>query len=186
VRVTSPAWRPSGEAPACPTCDRSATLNDHFERDQRPPLFAGHDRRRMVAEEPAVRLGLLDFRVHKLQSSGIAMWSMERWRRSCPASQRGWRHDPAIQIRHHVATGDKVRGARRAALPRPKALLRQSLDPARGVREDGPGPIGHANAAETLDTYSHLWPDSDDRTREAVDQVLARVLADSLRTEALS
>jgi len=23
--------------------------------------------------------------------------------------------------------------------------------------------LGHANAAETLDTYSHLWPDSDDR-----------------------
>ncbi len=32
--------------------------------------------------------------------------------------------------------------------------------------------LGHANAAETLDTYSHLWPDSDDRTREAVDLVL--------------
>jgi integrase len=24
--------------------------------------------------------------------------------------------------------------------------------------------LGHASAAETLDTYSHLWPDSDDRT----------------------
>ena len=35
---------------------------------------------------------------------------------------------------------------------------------------------------ETLDTYSHLWPDSDDRTREAVDLVLAEFLADSLRT----
>lgn len=32
--------------------------------------------------------------------------------------------------------------------------------------------LGHASAAETLDTYSHLWPDSDDRTREAVDAVL--------------
>jgi len=43
--------------------------------------------------------------------------------------------------------------------------------------------LGHANAAETLDTYSHLWPDSDDRTREAVDLVLADLLADSLRTK---
>ncbi|MFC5141027.1 tyrosine-type recombinase/integrase [Actinomycetospora rhizophila] len=34
--------------------------------------------------------------------------------------------------------------------------------------------LGHATAAETLDTYSHLWPDSDDRTREAVDTVLRR------------
>ena len=32
--------------------------------------------------------------------------------------------------------------------------------------------LGHATAAETLDTYSHLWPDRDDRTRVAVDSVL--------------
>lgn len=32
--------------------------------------------------------------------------------------------------------------------------------------------LGHATAAETLDTYSHLWPDSEDRTRAAVDSVL--------------
>lgn len=29
--------------------------------------------------------------------------------------------------------------------------------------------LGHASATETLDTYSHLWPDSEDRTRDAVD-----------------
>jgi integrase len=43
---------------------------------------------------------------------------------------------------------------------------------------------GHATAAETLDTYSHLWPDQDDSTRTAVDSVLG-VLApggDSVRT----
>jgi integrase len=32
--------------------------------------------------------------------------------------------------------------------------------------------LGHKSAVETLDTYSHLWPDSEDRTREAVDSVL--------------
>lgn len=32
--------------------------------------------------------------------------------------------------------------------------------------------LGHASATETLDTYSHLWHDSDERTREAVDGVL--------------
>jgi integrase len=32
--------------------------------------------------------------------------------------------------------------------------------------------LGHASASETLDTYSHLWPDSDDRTRQAIDLVL--------------
>ncbi|MCW2736098.1 site-specific integrase [Nocardioides sp.] len=41
--------------------------------------------------------------------------------------------------------------------------------------------LGHASAAETLDTYSHLWPDSDDRTRDAVDAVLG-ARADSVRT----
>lgn len=41
--------------------------------------------------------------------------------------------------------------------------------------------LGHASAAETLDTYSHLWPDSDDRTREAIDTAFG-LRADSLRT----
>ena len=29
--------------------------------------------------------------------------------------------------------------------------------------------LGHANASETLDTYSHLWPSDQDRIRDAVD-----------------
>ncbi len=41
--------------------------------------------------------------------------------------------------------------------------------------------LGHTTAAETLDTYSHLGPDSEDRTREAVDRVLGHS-ADSVRT----
>jgi integrase len=32
--------------------------------------------------------------------------------------------------------------------------------------------LGHASASETLDTYAHSWPDSEDRTRAAVDGVL--------------
>ena len=43
--------------------------------------------------------------------------------------------------------------------------------------------LGHASAVETLDTYSHLWPDSDDRTRDAIDSVLG-FAADALRMEA--
>ncbi|GAA4558968.1 site-specific integrase [Pseudonocardia xishanensis] len=39
--------------------------------------------------------------------------------------------------------------------------------------------LGHATAAETLDTYAHLWPDSDDRTREAIDSVLEASPADA-------
>jgi integrase len=33
--------------------------------------------------------------------------------------------------------------------------------------------LRHASAKTTLDTYAHLWPDSDDSTRAAVDKVLA-------------
>ncbi|MGH4014352.1 MAG: tyrosine-type recombinase/integrase [Pseudonocardiaceae bacterium] len=29
--------------------------------------------------------------------------------------------------------------------------------------------LGHSSAAVTLDTYTHLWPDSDDQTRKAVE-----------------
>lgn len=46
--------------------------------------------------------------------------------------------------------------------------------------------LGHSSASVTLDTYSHLWPDANDRTRKAaaglVDQALGSA-ADALRTE---
>lgn len=41
--------------------------------------------------------------------------------------------------------------------------------------------MGHASAMVTLDVYGHLWPDSDDKTRSAVDAFLAPG-ADRLRT----
>lgn len=41
--------------------------------------------------------------------------------------------------------------------------------------------LRHASATTTLDTYSHLWPDSDDATRTAVETVLV-ARADYLRT----
>jgi integrase len=36
--------------------------------------------------------------------------------------------------------------------------------------------LGHASAKETLDTYSHLWPDSEDRTRRAVDAAFTHTM----------
>jgi integrase len=42
--------------------------------------------------------------------------------------------------------------------------------------------LGHSSAGITLDTYAHLWPDSDDRTRDAVEAALSAV-ADPVRTE---
>jgi integrase len=44
--------------------------------------------------------------------------------------------------------------------------------------------LGHATAAETLDTYSHLWVDADDTTRTAVESVLKiNPAADIVRTK---
>jgi integrase len=45
--------------------------------------------------------------------------------------------------------------------------------------------LGHASAVETLDMYGHLWPDDEDRTCQAVDELLGGELAeDWLRTTA--
>jgi integrase len=42
--------------------------------------------------------------------------------------------------------------------------------------------LRHASASTTLDTYSHLWPDSDESTRTAIEAVLV-ARADCLRTQ---
>ena len=39
--------------------------------------------------------------------------------------------------------------------------------------------LGHASAVEMLDTYSHLWPDSDERTRQVVEGAFRRSLIES-------
>lgn len=46
--------------------------------------------------------------------------------------------------------------------------------------------LGHAKATTTLNTYAHLWPTAEDRTRSAAGQLMADSLnfsADSLRTQ---
>ena len=56
---------------------------------------------------------------------------------------------------------------------------------AHAVRHQRLGVAQHTEDLIFMNTYSHLWPDSDDRTPEAVDLVLADFLADSVRTDAL-
>lgn len=46
--------------------------------------------------------------------------------------------------------------------------------------------LGHTNAAQTLNTYSHLMPDSEDKTRRAIDGAFSAPIqdhADSVRTD---
>ena len=121
---------------------------------------------------------------------------VERWRRTWPPSRR----DPTASCSRsdgkpitRQAFGHLWRPAARAAgLPAGTglhalrhyyaSLLIRFGESVKTVQSR----LGHASAAETLDTYSHLWPDSDDRTREAIDAVLggrqAENPADSLRT----
>jgi integrase len=42
--------------------------------------------------------------------------------------------------------------------------------------------LGHAKATTTLNTYAHLWPTAEDRTRAAANDLMALAAADSLRT----
>lgn len=47
-------------------------------------------------------------------------------------------------------------------------------------------PLGHSTATTTLNTYSHLWPTAEDRTRAAASSLMRDALAisaDSVRTE---
>ncbi|MFE5602321.1 tyrosine-type recombinase/integrase [Streptomyces coelicoflavus] len=39
--------------------------------------------------------------------------------------------------------------------------------------------LGHTNAAMTLNIYTHLWPDSEERTRAEVDKAYADRSADA-------
>ena len=43
--------------------------------------------------------------------------------------------------------------------------------------------MGHASASFTLNTYAHLWPDANDRTRHAARDMYRQVTAYPLRTE---
>ena len=40
--------------------------------------------------------------------------------------------------------------------------------------------LGHAKATTTLNTYGHLWPSGEDRTRHAASDLMKAALADPL------
>ena len=46
--------------------------------------------------------------------------------------------------------------------------------------------LRHARAKTTLDTYGHLWPDTDESTRAAIDAVLATRAEQSRNRQATS
>ena len=44
--------------------------------------------------------------------------------------------------------------------------------------------LGHAGPTETLETCSHLWPDTEDRTRRAIDDLWGAAASPRGHTEA--
>lgn len=109
-------------------------------------------------EHPDLGLIFTNERGAPIQQHPFAMvWATARERARLPA----WAtpHD----LRHHYASVLIASGAS------VKAVQRR---------------LGHSSAKTTLDTYSHLFPDEEDRTRQAIDAALAPP-ADSPRTEAV-
>jgi integrase len=45
--------------------------------------------------------------------------------------------------------------------------------------------LGHSTPTVTLNTYSHLWPKAEDRTRAAATGLMSAAFADSVRTVAV-
>ncbi|GAA5208608.1 hypothetical protein GCM10023323_28810 [Streptomyces thinghirensis] len=62
---------------------------------------------------------------------------------------------------------------------RPPAPLRQPADQARRVREDGLRASRSYQRGHDAEIYTHLWPDSEERTRAAVDKAYADQSADA-------
>lgn len=42
--------------------------------------------------------------------------------------------------------------------------------------------LGHAKATTTLNTYAHLWPTAEDRTRKAAESIMASSLGGTVAT----
>lgn len=81
----------------------------------------------------------------------------EDLRRQADALERATMHD----LRHFYAS----------------ALIRGGLSPTVVAAR-----LGHANAAMTLKVYAHLWPDDEDRTRKAIDDVFTAAPQDHVPT----
>jgi integrase len=96
-----------------------------------------------------------------LSPSTVDHW----WRRTTAAA--GVQGVTIHSLRHHFASG----------------LIAEGCDVVTVQRA-----LGHKSPSVTLNTYSHLWPTAEDRTRQASGRLLAAALelsADSVRTEVM-
>ena len=92
-------------------------------------------------------------------------WAAERGAPGTPKPLADWLGKPVSphDLRHFYAS----------------ALIRQGAD-VKLVQAR----LGHKSAQTTIDIYGHLWPDSDERTRTAIDAIFDRPLAHALQEHA--
>ena len=79
-------------------------------------------------------------------------------------------------IRHDLELPDEARGWHSLRHTYASALIHAGLS-VKTVQAR----LGHASAMETLEVYSHLWPDSEDDTRAAIDGWLSAPTAAAVR-----
>ena len=105
-----------------------------------------------VEIEPGATLIFTNSEGRPLRRNTIgASWDTMRTALALPAEARGWH-----SLRHTYAS----------------ALIHAGLS-VKTVQAR----LGHASAVETLEVYSHLWPDSEDDTRAAIDGWLSESTA---------
>src|SRR3712207_5351857 len=82
-------------------------------------------------------------------------------------------HTVDPRARRSGGPGESARPPADVPLPRPAPLLRITPHRQRCRRQVVQARLRRASAKTTLDTYGHLWPDTDDSTRAAIDSVMA-------------
>ncbi|MFF0302231.1 tyrosine-type recombinase/integrase [Streptomyces sp. NPDC004562] len=119
----------------------------------------------------------------------MAVDAMKAHLRDVPADgPEGWiftapRGGPVVYT--HFMDGSWRPACAKASIPKgtgPHALRHHYSSPLIKHRESVKAVferLGHTNAAMTLNIYTHLWPDSEERTRAAVDKAYADQSADA-------
>lgn len=112
-------------------------------------LLSAHVERGVFGDEGWLFIGQSDNPPHQ---NTVGHW----WRSTI--KRAGVRHFRLHDLRHHYASG----------------LIAAGCDVVTVQRA-----LGHLSATVTLDTYSHLWPSAEDRTRSAAGGLVQSVFADS-------
>ena len=140
-QMVTPSKGPAHLAPTKTTASvRTVPINDSMVAELNRHMLD----HRPVEIDPGATLIFTNSKGRPLRRNNLQMvWVEMRTALALPAEARGWH-----SLRHTYAS----------------ALLHAGLS-VKTVQAR----LGHASATETLEVYSHLWPDSEDDTRAAID-----------------